>query len=816
MEHVDFSRRMQDEDSFRAGTQHSSRTSLSTRPSQRLQRPRHRDIQWREDLVYRHQSPPNQPKIKRQTSKGRLLDMFTRTKSVQGARTATELGNEGDQARTPHDGRIPPTVTPESSQDDGIGTTIDPASAGELTKHQPLMTKRSRSFKKDPSSAKPIPWDPPPLFQAYPQSIKHVSIQAPAMSADAILRYQHEKKRKMKKRDTSREPRKSDGMNSNEEKYTDDGEDGLQLGQWSPKVYLLVTSGYFLQYAGEGSFDRLPEKILPIGKDSAAFASDAVPGKHWVLQVSHSSDENGDAKIDTSWSFFKRLGLGGDLKRCPASNFLLVLENPEDLDAWLSIVRKEIESWGGKRYQHVATARPSAEEAALVLQQTSSRRYNVKRDPNQFSNGAQETNATVGEATTDDVPSLPGRTFSAATQDSIDYSPSASNETASTDQNNLDRLRSSPRMSYYSAGAKTHSTSRGTSPLPSPTKPAFQLSELNFSHEPLALDDRLGTISGQASTQSSAQKPLGHILPSNLSRPPSTGRSSRASSSGAPNFSVPSFSKRYSSAHSVPSLSTASSSSAGNLPRKSMSPPAIDDVPQNFASSRTDREGQGLGSPKATAAPGKENCLSLVDDLNPPATNTNTHLSATDRTIPRRFSSLEYSRGISPSSLYPSPSTSPHPPPTTALPALPESINSTSSAPARKLRRPISMQVHTSPSTSTSATIQPLPTIVPPNTIDTTFNLPPSRPPPPPPQPSLNESSSLHVPPTPTKVQNRRSMPQLNRPPYDPPDCPLPTPPVPKLPPIKLSSGSLRRSVERPLRAGLGPRAPGLLEGNEG
>ncbi|KAI4284032.1 MAG: hypothetical protein L6R38_001715 [Xanthoria sp. 2 TBL-2021] len=815
MAEVDFDRGIRDQICFGAGTQHPSKTSLDTRPSQRLHRPRHRETQWHEDLVYKQQSSPPHPKMKRQASKGRLLGIFTRAKSTRGAKTATEQERDGDHASVGQDGQFPATVTRSFSQNDSDGTTLDPIPVEKPIKQQPLMTKSSKSFKKDPSATKPIPWDPPPLFQAYPQSIKHTTAAAPAMSADAILRYQCDKKRRTKKRDTSREPRKSDGMNLDEEKSTDDGEDLLQLDQWSPKIYLLVTSGYFLQYAGEGSFDRLPEKIMPIGKDSAAFASDAVPGKHWVLQVSHSSDENGNPKIENSWSFFKRFGMGGDVKRCSASNFLLVLEHPTDLESWLSVVRKEIDSWGGKRYHHIATARPSDEEAALRLQQTSSRRYKVKRDPNQFSNDAQETSNTFGEATTDDVPSLPGHKFSTATQNSVHYSPSTSNETASTDQNNLGRLRNSPRMS---TGAKTHSISGETSPNPSPTKPISQLSEFKFSHEPLALDDRMGTFSGQTSTQSSSQQPLEHTLSPTVPRPPSTGRSSRTPSNGAPNFSVPSFSKRYSSAHSTPPLSATSSSGSGNLPRKSMSPPAIDerdDAPPNFASSMADMDGEGSRLSRATAALEKEDDLVLVDDLKPPIPNTITQLSAADRTVPRRFSSLEYSRGISPSNFYPSPSASPHPPPTTALPALPESTDSMTSAPSRKLRRPISMQVHSFSSASTSANSEPLPTMGSPSVDDPTLYLPPPSCPPPPPTP-VNESSSLHVPLTPNIIHNRRSMPHLSRPPSDPPDCPLPTPPVPKLPPIKLSTGSLRRSVERPLRAGLGRRAPGLVEGNEG
>ncbi|KAL8780534.1 MAG: hypothetical protein Q9213_006430 [Squamulea squamosa] len=816
MNEIEFSRGVQDESSVHDGIQHLSRASTGNRPSQKLQRPRHREIQWQEDL----QHSTEQPTIKRQVSQGRLLGIFTRTKSTKAAKAATRHEKGNDQAYV-GDGASSSVSTPwELFQDNSSGIKVASASPGETTKQQPLMTRRTKSFRKDPSDAKPIPWDPPPLFQAYPQAVKHTTIPAPAMSADAILRYQSDKRRRTKKRAGSREPRKSDSMHLEEDNSKDDNENGLQLGQWSPKVYLLVTSGYFLQYAGEGSFDRLPEKIMPIGKDSAAFASDAVPGKHWVMQVSHSSDENGNPKIENSWSFFKRLGMGGDLKRCSASNFLLVLENPKNLDAWLSAVRKEIESWGGKRYHDVATARSSDEEAALALQQTSSRRYKVMRDPNQFSKGVHETSATSGEAITDDVPSLPERKFSIATQNSVHCSPSTTNETASTDQNILDRLRSSPRMSYYSTGAKTQSTSRDSLPLPSPTKAVFQLSDFNFSHEPLALDDRTGTTSDQASTYNNSVKPLEHMSPM-LSRPTSKGKSSRTSSTGAPNFSVPSFSKRYSNTYSTPPMSTTSSSSAVNLPRnKSMSPPAIDeryDAPQTLASSMPEIEGREVKTSRPKVADENDKAPSIAHDNRPPNLNPTGQLSTVNSTIPRRFSSLEYSRGISPSKSQPSPSVSPHPPPTTALPALPalpQSTNSMSSAPARKLRRPISMQVHTFPSSSTSTKSEPLPTIASPSSNEATFFLPPpSRPPPPP--PPLNEPLSSHVPSTPSKVQNRRSMPHLSRSPYDPPDYPLPTPPVPKLPPIKLSSGSLRRSVERPLRAGLGPRAPGLVEGKE-
>ncbi len=42
----------------------------------------------------------------------------------------------------------------------------------------------------------------------------------------------------------------------------------LSRADWTQKIFILVTSGYLLQYSGDGSFDRLPEKMMQLGKDS--------------------------------------------------------------------------------------------------------------------------------------------------------------------------------------------------------------------------------------------------------------------------------------------------------------------------------------------------------------------------------------------------------------------------------------------------------------------------------------------------------------------------------------------------------------------
>ena len=735
-----------------------------------------------------------EPRVKRQASKARLLGIFNKPRSTKASVAAAEQRLEGrtmisQEHDSSHidDGALPAQAIEELLR-------VDSATSAKATKQQPSKSKRTKSFKRDASTSKSIPWDPPPLFQAYPQSVKHGNVQAPSVTADTILRCRSDRKRKQKKIHISNPKLNGDGS---EEESQDQVEDSLQHLELAQKIYVIVTSGYFLQYAGEGSFDRLPEKIMPIGQESAAFASDAIPGKHWVLQVSHATDEDGNPKVE-KWSLVKRLGFRGDTKRCNASNFLLILDGPEELDTWLGVVRREIEAWGGKRYQPDFAVHPVDSGATRTVQQKPSRRYLVKRDPNQFSN--IRSNVVCDAAISGGTPASGTRKHSTATQDSVN-SPSTSHMTASTDQNLLDRLRSSPRMSYISTGAKTHSTSRESSPVPSLTKLAFHPEDFTASFEQSELTRRK-TFDTDQTVQSgfTTKSPLG---------PPST------------NYSLPSFSKRYSGACFTPPLSS-NSSNTSNPSRKAASPPIINeqrDSPQDTSAiTPDDPTKQDPRSPDALPVNETAGSSLSVNECKPTVSGSNLRAPNADRTVPRRFSSLEYSRGISP--VKKSPHTpSPHPPPSSALPALPNLSNNNPSSSTRNLRRPVSMQIHPSLLPSSSANSQsslpPIPS--PPNNVESQLS-PPSRDPPPP--PSLLANPSANHPeqqlPPPNKVFNRRSMPHLSSPPSDPPNCPLPTPPVPRLPPIKLSTGSLRRSVERPLKSDFGTRRVGLSEDDEG
>ncbi|KAF1811513.1 hypothetical protein P152DRAFT_437955, partial [Eremomyces bilateralis CBS 781.70] len=136
------------------------------------------------------------------------------------------------------------------------------------------------------------------------------------------------------------------------------------------KIFVLVTAGYVLQYAGSGPSDRKPEKILRLGPQSAAFASDLIPGRHWVLQICERVDQSGrntpglstSANDDKVRGFFRRLGSRAHGKTRSTSLFLLVLESPEEMDLWLKAMRKAIGDLSGRKREPEPGCRSSEDQ----------------------------------------------------------------------------------------------------------------------------------------------------------------------------------------------------------------------------------------------------------------------------------------------------------------------------------------------------------------------------------------------------------------------------------------------------------------------
>ncbi|KAK3944940.1 hypothetical protein QBC46DRAFT_373672, partial [Diplogelasinospora grovesii] len=271
-----------------------------------------------------------------------------------------------------------------------------PPSRGDLKHKKSASVVRPQTFPRN-SRGSVATWDPPPLFKAYPQAIRHAHLPACTISAEAVLRLHNHKNSISLSNQSSltlgtmgspSSSEKSEHRSRRKHRRNTSGSSSFKF-EWTTKTYVLVTSGYLLQYAGDGSFDRLPERVLHLGKDSAAFASDVIPGRHWVLQVSSVAEPDGGPMNPTSshvaTSLFSRLPFRGQERTRPASNLLMVFESAEDMDSWIATLRREIEALGGKKNLS-ETGKPKTDnESQSQLRGQLSQRTLVMKDPARFS-----------------------------------------------------------------------------------------------------------------------------------------------------------------------------------------------------------------------------------------------------------------------------------------------------------------------------------------------------------------------------------------------------------------------------------------------
>ena len=558
---------------------------------------------------------------------------------------------------------------------------------------QSLKTKAS--FKRETEAKTISSWDPPPLFQVYPQAIKYATLKVPLLSAESILR--HSLARQSAPDALAGSPT-GDGHALRDQKERklrrNPATDALSKIEWTKRIFVLVTAGYLLQYAGEGPYNRLPEKIMPLTIESAAFASDVIPGQPYVLQISQVLDEKGTVDKEISRSMLKKLGLRSEIRRS-TSTFLLVLESPEEMSSWLAAVRKEVQAMGGKDHEPHCVAKTHDDTVENApLRQRPSQRYLIKREPNKFhdvslrspSDAVSSNDLEVHERPLNKIDAssyFATKRQSLATQCSAD-SRAASNTSASINQAYLDDLRESPRESYASTDAKTCSTSPDNSPRVSPNIVHSEVPEIPLEHKeqrPLR-----STYPGAKHTRMQAlqdvqgqHQGLSHLERCNaeLKHHPSTSKPQprRTSSPPAPNFSVPSFSKRYSTASTaspVPhAISKAYARPTDTRQESSLPSTKGQSCSTNSWSSAIPSDVHYRHRPTYKAS--KKILKSEADPfLTPPPPSSSVDVGVSkdgEQRFSRRYSSLQYSSGVSPVLLSQSPS--PHPPPTAALPPLP-------------------------------------------------------------------------------------------------------------------------------------------------
>jgi len=627
-------------------------------------------------------------------------------------------------------------------------------------------------------------WESPPLFQAYPQAVKHACLQASISSADTILRMSNKEVNKnardqMMSRSLDLRileddvQRKTDDDTKKKHKRRMSG--STSKPEWTHKIYVLNTSGYLLQYSVEGSFDRLPEKVMQLGKDSAAFACDVIPGKHWVLQISQTATDEGAVGTNLTRAVLARMKVHRADYRTSTSNFLLILNDPEEMDAWLVAVRRAIEALGGRKCRRGIGSRKTTDEAVQQLREKPSRRFLIKRDPNQFPDPEtpQRLSPCVWGGHEPDLKSwvIPGvEVAPISSSERPSYHTRPSMETSSVSRNSVsdersrfDQPQEGSRLSYLSTGTRTLVASRGSSTATSSTKvdptSADVCSSIHATSELSMTNTRRTSMQTVPPPLDLRRKSFDPCTRRDLSGHRSTHADTEGSptiegqSPSTPNFSVPSFSKRYSSAPN--------GSKASNHPNPPLFAPNYRPPPPTL--SITNEDGADLSGKHfytdEQLLPRNDYSQSWATTLTKtpsrPLTPPEASSSSSAHQFPRRYSSLEYSRLTS--QFLPSNhnSQAQGPPPATSLPAVPSPSTSQQTSAntfptnAKKLRRPASMQVGSSKSRCK------LPTT----------DLP---------------SSDTQIAASATKIRNRRSKAEFpaGPPTAPPPNCPLPATPL--------------------------------------
>ncbi|KAF1992522.1 hypothetical protein K402DRAFT_8090 [Aulographum hederae CBS 113979] len=454
-------------------------------------------------------SQPAPPKIiDKRSSRMSLFNLFSAPK-VEKSRGYTEmtLTTVVEPSRLAQAQVTPRSTQPSPAPARAPSVQTRPRPAGNSPKK---AVQRGNSLRPNPAIRAAQTWDPPPLFQAYPQSIKYATLPYCNTSPEAIMRAQKHKRQLSQLQGkfesaldlTTAGMEQESGRTSrqnNRLSYSAANAPGQQAG-WSKKVYVLVTSGYVLQYAAEGPSDRMPERILKLGKSSAAYASDLIPGRHWVLQIAQST--NAEGAVSNSRSLLSRLRMPTPAAKRNVSILLLVFENPDEMDRWLKAVRKTIALVNGITPD--ATPRPSQDGARVLKERAMgeepSHRFQVKRDPERFARAPSRT-STISPLkpgnieTTMPPDSAHGQVSQAAEEPMRGRDPERRSSEApsvgtvvSADQQALDQLREDARQSIVSSRTSqsvtpTLTTSRSSSPAnSSPNSDAFPMPDL----EPLS------------------------------------------------------------------------------------------------------------------------------------------------------------------------------------------------------------------------------------------------------------------------------------------------------------------------------------------
>ncbi|OPB38423.1 hypothetical protein A0O28_0015280 [Trichoderma guizhouense] len=337
-------------------------------------------------------------------------------------------------------------------------------------------------------------WTLPTLFRAYQQAHKQQSLAAVSLPIEALMKLSEKTSLEIIAPLSQTEMNVSGGSGaantSNSDKFRRRNRgDSLSTTNlpWTTKIYILATAGYLLQYTGDGAIDRMPEKVLRLGKTSAAFATDMIPGRHWVLQVSATTE---DDRVSTaeSRSLLSKLSFRTTEKRY-TSNMLMVFESAEDMDDWMTSLRAMIEQLGGKRslseaglpkeFDSKETGSKEGSFESIYLREKKSQGNLIDKEAIRSTQPVPANPSPVlqqdhGRRICDY--SIPVIDFDSVTHDMNSDDKSTTNSVISHDGRQLDNLRDSAhRLSLLSSGQRTILTSTTSSPADSPIRERFPL-----------------------------------------------------------------------------------------------------------------------------------------------------------------------------------------------------------------------------------------------------------------------------------------------------------------------------------------------------
>ncbi|RCI09769.1 hypothetical protein L249_4054 [Ophiocordyceps polyrhachis-furcata BCC 54312] len=395
------------------------------------------------DHLRPHSDQPPSSKLSRRESRLGIKNIFARSKPTKEEQRSSGIRSSlADLGQWPHGHHSDAALSSSPPWDN--------------PHPDPVMDRDHRTERKGPS--KPAPKRPVincttlPLCKAFPQAVRHVALPAATISADAILRINE------RKHPTSLVDEAVQSLSRDRRKHRRNNSASAEKLEWTTKIFVLVASGHLLQYAGDGHFDRLPEKTLRLGPSSVAFATDAIPGRHWVVQVSSSTADASSPTETRSISILSKLPFRTD--RRSTSNLLMVFESADVMEAWISALRTEVEKLGGKKNLS-ETGRPRTTESV----QSPAQQWHGR--PNLAADDASRLHRSNRRRTREVRSSEVLTTSPVATVED----DSASNSGLSQDEHQLDSLREhSQRYSVISSGQRTVLTSVGPSPEASPTR----------------------------------------------------------------------------------------------------------------------------------------------------------------------------------------------------------------------------------------------------------------------------------------------------------------------------------------------------------